>query len=331
MEDIFKKYRRKQKFDSTFIKQFIKNIFIILLVLVTGYNIFRYSIILNNHFKIKSVLNKKYSFKKNSDQLLTVFFKDKNSEAVLLHTPNNKIILVDTGKYYDSDNSKIIFNNSPITLENKILNYLLNQKIYKIDYILFTGLSNNKISGLLNLIDCIQINKIIFPEYTKKSDWLKKIENKISILNIDYDTIKSEKQLDLGKDIFCKTVFANAYPVNLSESKTSYYFKYKNISFIIHGNLNVKEINKVISSYGSNLKSNLIKIGCNDKIKMFNKIWLDTISPEYSVIFKPETENPELNKTVNYLKELGSKIMYPHKTNDIFMITDGIKLNFFTD
>jgi uncharacterized protein YhaN len=64
---------------------------------------------------------------------------------------------------------------------------------------------------------------------------------------------------------------------------------------------------------------------------MFNKIWLDTISPEYSVIFKPETENPELNKTVNYLKELGSKIMYPHKTNDIFMITDGIKLNFFTD
>ncbi len=164
-----------------------------------------------------------------------------------------------------------------------VVNYLKNQGVKRLDYVIGTHPHSDHIGGLDDVINSFDIGKVIMPNvlHTTKTfeDVLLAIKNK----NLTITTPKVGDKYDLGGAQF--TILG---PNSLKYSNLNNYSVALRLvnganSFMFTGDAEALAENEIVAS-GLNLKSDLLKVGHHGSNTSTSDVFLNKVNPKFAVI-----------------------------------------------
>lgn len=252
----------------------------------------------------------------NSDETkkyLTVSFIDVGQgDAILMKTPNDKYILVDSG----SQNEK-----------QKFFQYLSRQNIGRFEAVIATHPHEDHIGNLDEVITNYDIVDIYMPKVTTTTSTFKnlmaaikdknlKIKSAYAGVNFDVDGVKFEF-LAPNKS---KYDDLNNYSAVLKVT-------YKDNSFLLMGDAEKLSEEEILKN-NFDLKSQVIKIGHHGSSSSTSKYFINSVCPQYAVIScgKNNDYGHPHKETIKLLNDLGIKIFRTDINGTIIFKSDGKNL-----
>lgn len=209
-----------------------------------------------------------------SDGLLTCHFLDVDqADAELIFLPDGKTALIDAGDRGDGE---------------EIVNYIKNQGISKIDYLIATHPHADHIGGMSDVIDYFEIGEVFAPKVadddlpTSKTyeDFLTSITKK----SVKTTAAKAGATLFEGEDYKAECLS----PSNTDYDDLNHYSVVVKITYGIHSILftgDAEMVNETEMLKGDyNLKSDLLKVGHHGSDSSSSKKFLKAVEPKYAII-----------------------------------------------
>lgn len=205
---------------------------------------------------------------------LSAFFLDVGqADCELFILPDGKILLVDSGERGDGE---------------KLVDYLKNLGISKIDYLLATHPHSDHIGGMSDVINSFEIGKIFAPKVasndlpTSKTyeDFLTSIKNK----NLKITKAAAGSTLFEGEDYKaeCFAPCGSDYD-GLNNYSAVVKITYGIHSFLLTGDAENISENEMLSA-GYNLDCDVLKVGHHGSSSSSGEDFLKKASPQYAVI-----------------------------------------------
>lgn len=205
-------------------------------------------------------------------QNLKIHFIDVGQgDSILIETAENKNILVDGGDRADQ-------------IAARIINYLKDQKIEKIDYIISTHPHADHIGGLVDIIDSFEVGTVLDSGKIHSSKTYENYLKKIDQQNIAFDTPRQGDKLKFGEsEINFLHPDQNLENYDLNNSSLVFVLKFKKQKFLFTGDIE-KNIEVKLLQENPNLKVDLIKVPHHgSKTSSFSK-WIKSLNPQLAVI-----------------------------------------------
>lgn len=242
-----------------------------------------------------------------------IAFDVQNGDAFLLKTPQNKYIIIDTGKSgYRGSSSKA---------KMIILKYLRDKGIKHIDSLILTHFDSDHAGGAVDLLEELKIDKIYVNSLSDNSNIAKKIysgaNNKSKLIEVDnrIDLIKeSNFVLELNK-----AKLKPSSEIRSIDNETSIIslVKYNDFSMLFTGDAGVVALNKLKKDLPSNIT--VLKVGHHGARGVVNENVLEYLNPKVSLISVGANVYGHPNPlTVKYLDK--SKIYRTDKNNSIKIV-----------
>lgn len=271
-------------------------IFLILSIGLTGCN-----------YEVAEVAHIEKDFK---DKLVVHFIDVGQGDSTFIQFPNGESSLIDGGTRKSGD---------------KVVNYLKDLDIGKIDYLIATHPHEDHIGGLPEVIRNFNIGKVYMPDKTANTaifeELLKEIKNKdlkITLAEGGNSIIDDEK--------FQFTILAPNRDDYIETNDFSIVTKieYIDASFILTGDAEKSsELDMINKNY--NLKSNVIKIGHHGGRTSSSQEFLKKVDPDYSIISvgADNTYGHPHKETLDRLNKLDSNIIRTDELGDIVIVSNG--------
>ncbi len=242
-----------------------------------------------------------------------IAFDVQNGDAFLLKTPQNKYIIIDTGKSgYRGSSSKA---------KMIILKYLRDKGIKHIDSLILTHFDSDHAGGAVDLLEELKIDKIYVNSLSDNSNIAKRIysgaNNKSKLIEVDnrIDLIKeSNFVLELNK-----AKLKPSSEIRSIDNETSIIslVKYNDFSMLFTGDAGVVALNKLKKDLPSNIT--VLKVGHHGARGVINENVLEYLNPKVSLISVGANVYGHPNPlTVKYLDK--SKIYRTDKNNSIKIV-----------
>ena len=242
-----------------------------------------------------------------------IAFDVQNGDAFLLKTPQNKYIIIDTGKSgYRGSSSKA---------KMIILKYLRDKGIKHIDSLILTHFDSDHAGGAVDLLEELKIDKIYVNSLSDNSNIAKRIysgaNNKSKLIEVDnrIDLIKeSNFVLELNK-----AKLKPSSEIRSIDNETSIIslVKYNDFSMLFTGDAGVVALNKLKKDLPSNIT--VLKVGHHGARGVVNENVLEYLNPKVSLISVGANVYGHPNPlTVKYLDK--SKIYRTDKNNSIKIV-----------
>lgn len=198
------------------------------------------------------------------------FFDVGNADSFLIKTPENKYILIDTGKSP--------YKKGYTSAQGIVCKYMKDRNIRKIDLLILTHFDSDHAGGADYLINNFKIGKIIMP-----------ISDKSNIAENIYKCSK-QKQIEilsLTKDLTIKNNFSIldlmiSQSENENENSIITIYTHKNFKTLFMGDAGVEAYNKIQNRLPNRI--NILKIGHHGAKYTINQKMLDKLKPETAVI-----------------------------------------------
>lgn len=233
-------------------------------------------IILENDLVEESIINESATesvVKGNDTDLsenpLEIHFIDVGQADSILIKSNGKAILIDAGNNDDADT---------------IVNYLKNQGIEELEYVIGTHPHEDHIGSLDTVINKFNINNIIMP---KKSTTTKTFEDVVTAIenkNLSITLPKVGDKYKIGNGEF--TIIAPVkedYGSNLNNYSVGIIMSYGENKFIFTGDAE-KIAEEDIINTNINIDADLMKLGHHGSSTSNSNAFLDNISPKIAII-----------------------------------------------
>ena len=227
-----------------------------------------------------------YEVKNTEDDMKVYFFDLKNDEkqvgeSMLIMTPDKKTVLVDGGMDFVGD---------------QVVSNLKELGIQKLNYVIGTHMHRDHIGGLINVIEEIEVEEILFStfiEYDTKE--VKKLFQTIEEKKIPYSKVKEGDQFKIGENVELQVLnpLEEIEPSVLDPREDNYFvnstsiaFKliYDQISMLFTGDITREEEQRLIEKYGSQLDVDLIKVPHHGDASSSSKEFVEMVSPSVSII-----------------------------------------------
>jgi len=256
-----------------------------------------------------------------------------HGDAILIQTPQNKIILIDTGKPAQKNNESIA---------QKIIIPAIKKISNKIECLILTHPHADHIGGAYEIIKQFKIGSIYDSGYASNYQLYKKLLLTIEQKKILYKIPVPREILNITPSL--KLIFFNPPRRQFKNSHSdannnSIVFKliYKNFSMLFTGDIE-KEAEKRLCKGSFNLKSTIIKVPHHGSRTSIYKPFIAKVNPEYGII-SVKSDNPfgnrRLNlpslKTLKLYKKRGINIFTTDKNGTITIISDGKKYTIATE
>lgn len=208
-------------------------------------------------------------------------------DSALIELPNNKgTILIDLYNSYD---------------------YIKSLGISKIDIVIFSHSDSDHIGDYQKVFEEFKVSKIYYPLFDTKFDELN-IKG-YPLTNLDTITISNLKLQILG-------------PINKYEDANSnslvVKFKIENTTYLFTGDMTEKEENDLIKFHGTNLKSDILKVGHHGSNTSSSIPFLNKVLPEISIVSVKKNNSYNLpNKEIIDRLEKKSKVYITYKSGNI--------------
>lgn len=217
----------------------------------------------------------------NQSKLKINFVDVGQGDCTYIVTPNGKNIIIDGG---EGNTEKYDYG------KNVVLPYLLDKKVYKIDYLIISHADSDHIGGLFAVLENIKVNKILIgiqPEFSKQLEDLLKVaeKNKIEIILLKAgDKINLEKNVELYVLWPINNRLIDENPLN----NNSLVFKiiYNNFSMLFTGDIEEVAEKQISDKYQNNnsLRSTVLKVAHHGSRTSSMQGFIDIVKPKIALI-----------------------------------------------
>ncbi len=279
------------------------------------------SVLLKNKFnigKVEDINNYKDIIEENNNtsvngNLYIHFIDVGQADAIYINNGNNSM-LIDAGK---NDTA------------NELVNYLKEQHIDSLDYVIATHPHEDHIGGMDEVLNNFKIDKILMPD---KVTTTKTYENLLlAIKNNGCEKIipKVGEEYNLGNASF--TILApnsNNYE-ELNNYSIVIKLKYGNNTFLFSGDAETLSEDEILKN-NIDLKCDLLKVGHHGSSTSTSLKFLNAVNPKYAVISVGKDNQYNLPKktVMNRLKNNNIKVYRTDESGTIIAVSDGNNITF---
>ena len=209
-----------------------------------------------------------------------------------------------------------------------IVNYLKEQGISKIKYVVGTHPHEDHIGGLDDIINNFKITKIFMPDSITTTKTFEDVLDAIESNNMTYTVPKIGQTLSLGESKI-KVLYTGTDTSDLNMSSIVLKLTYKNTSFLFMADAPKKIENEIINE---DIKADILKVGHHGSNTSSGVEFLKKVNPEYAIISVGANNSYNLpgKYTIQNLNKLNIQTKRTDKEGTIIITSDGTKLNITT-
>ena len=231
----------------------------------------------------------------SSSGKLTISFIDVlHGDCTLITFPNGKNVLIDCGP-------------ENLEINEKTVSYIKQQGVKKLDYLIFSGISEEHVAGAKNILEKLCVDKVFLPNVLNPSNFAtySSILTLINNKSIETETISTELDLNLGckfkvlspfnmgtfnssLDEFNTTI--NPTDRQIKDISATFYLEYMQKRIVLCSDAGITQEENIINKYSSlneeiNLKHvTMLKVSDHGSKEASSKQFIDYLSPKYAVI-----------------------------------------------
>ena len=228
----------------------------------------------------------------------------------------DKTVLIDCGEKIHSE---------------RVKNYLKNQGIRKLDYIIATHPHEDHIGGLSGAFEAVTADMTLCPvtEYDSKAfrDFASYAEQKgggITIPDVGETYTLGEAEFTI--------VGVNSVPDDTNNTSIVLRIVYGDTSFLFTGDAE-QEAENVILASGQDIQSTVLKVGHHGSSTSTSEAFLDAVNPTYAVIScgTGNSYGHPHQETLDKLQNKGVEVYRTDLLGDIYCSSDGKEVSFTSD
>jgi len=201
--------------------------------------------------------------------LIVHFIDVGEGDCILIQTPNNKNILVDTGN---------------LSVGYKVKQYLNSKNISLLECIIVTHMHPDHMGGIFNILPEYRTNTVYYNGFRpKNNEFFFELVNLTKELNIPMKKLSAGNKLFFGK---VKTeVLSPMEPLSGDINGDSIVLKVTldKVSFLLTSDLNINGEKRLIDA-GCNLKSDVFKIGHHGAEDASSEDFLDMVKTKIAIL-----------------------------------------------
>ena len=246
-----------------------------------------------------------------SEDLKVHFLDVGQGDSIFIELPTNETILIDA---------------SIKDASNKIINYLREENVSKIDYVFATHPHSDHIGGMSAVIKTFDIGQIYMPKAVTTTKTYENLLLTIKDKNLKIKTAKAGNTI-IDTDDLKLVVLAPNQDSYESLNNYSIVLKltYKEKSFLFMGDaetLSEKEIT-------GDVQADVLKVGHHGSRTSTSQAFLNKVNPSYAVIsvgLNNDYKHPH-QEVIDRLEKKNIKIYRTDQNGDIIFTTDGYNID----
>ncbi|MFP4372426.1 MAG: MBL fold metallo-hydrolase [Halanaerobium sp.] len=212
-----------------------------------------------------------FSFNTTAQNLKIHFLDVGQGDSILIEEAEGQKILVDGGDRSDQITAGII-------------NYLKDQNIKKLDYIISTHPHADHIGGLVDIIDSFEVGTVLDSGKIHSSKTYEDYLIKIDQENIDFETPRKGDKLKIGRStINFLHPEQELDQYDLNNSSLVFVLEFGEQKFLFTGDIE-NEIESKLLQENPKLKVDLIKVPHHGSRSSSSAKWISNLKPEVAVI-----------------------------------------------
>lgn len=254
---------------------------------------------------------------------LKIYFIDVGQgDSTLIVTPNKKTILIDGGgsesKNFDVGNDVLI-------------PYLLDRKIYKLDYILISHFDTDHVGGILTVLNELKVGNVIISKQYKDSENFAEFKKIVNENNIKVIVVNKGERLRIEKDINIEILWPNNEELlkenSLNNNSIVCKLNYKSFSMLFTGDIEEIAEKQILKEYENSLElldSTILKVGHHGSKTSSTQYFIEAVKPDIALIGVGENnkfDHPNGN-VLERLKRYGTKIYRTDQMGEITLEID---------
>ena len=258
------------------------------------------------------------------EPLVVTFLDVWQGDAILIQTPQKKVILFDGGQSSNED-----YNSFFDAGRDVVTPFLKQKKIKHIDVIVMTHAHRDHVGGLLNVLEEFSVGEVLDPGYIHTSFVYERFLKSIKDKNIPFLNPKSGEELFWDETLEVMVLnppgkfFSGANACN--ENSLVIKMKYKNVSFLFTGDIGKKAKAYLVKTFGEKLENDIIKISHQGSDTSFLESFLKKASPEKAIISvgRGNKFNHPGDKVLEFLQREEIQLFRTDRDGFIELSTDG--------
>lgn len=247
--------------------------------------------------------------KNNAGELIEVHFIDVGQGDSILVKTKDASMLIDAG-----ENGR----------GTKVAEYLKDQDIDKLDYVIGTHPHSDHIGGLDDVLNRIPVDKVIMPKVVHTTKTYEDVLDAV----VDNDLTITEPsvgaEFSLGPAVFTIVAPISSTYDDLNNYSIGIRLTYKDTSFLFAGDAeDVSE--KEMAAGGSSLKADVLKLSHHGSKYSSSDVFLDVVRPSYAVISvgKNNDYGHPHESTLREMEDREIKVYRTDVLGTIIFISDG--------
>jgi len=248
-----------------------------------------------------------------SNKMIVHYIDVGQGDSILIQV-NNKNLLIDAGPKSD---------------KKKLLNYLSNLHLEKLDYVIATHPHEDHIGNMSDVIDDYNVLAFYAPKVQSTTKTFEQMVESLKSKNLKINVIKKgTDSINLGENTKV-TIFSPTkdYYEDLNNYSPVIKIEYGKTSFLFTGDAQ-KEVEKEILANNEDISADILKVGHHGSSTSTTKDFLNKVNPSIGVISlgKDNTYNHPNDGTVNRLNQNKVTIYRTDKNGTVILSSDGSKI-----
>jgi competence protein ComEC len=249
----------------------------------------------------------------DSNKMIVHYIDVGQGDSILIQV-NNKNLLIDAGPKSD---------------KNKLLNYLSNLKLDKLDYVIATHPHEDHIGNMADIINDYNVLAFYAPKVQSTTKTFEKMVDALKSKNLKINVIKKGTDtINLGENTKI-TVFSPTkdFYEDLNNYSPVIKIEYGKTSFLFTGDAQ-KDVEKEILASNEDISADVLKVGHHGSSTSTTKAFLDKINPSIAVISvgQDNTYNHPNDGTIKRLSDNKVTIYRTDKDGTVILSSDGSKI-----
>ncbi len=244
-----------------------------------------------------------------SEEVMKVHFIDVGQgDSVLIQTPEHMNILIDGG---------------PPNASEKVLSYLQQHNVNKLDLLIATHPDIDHIGGLLPIINTIPIEEIWDSGKFYYTRTYRRYFRNIKKKGIPLHIAKLHDVKALTDNMSLIVLNANSILKTNNQSSLALQLTYENIDFLLMSDVEKKQELKIMQR--TDVDAEIIKVAHHGSDTSSSFAFLQAVDPEIAVLSygKDNTYGHPVRATIENLLTVGTTLYSTAKAGDIIVETDG--------
>lgn len=186
-----------------------------------------------------------------------------------------------------------------------VVNYLIENGIDKLDYVIGTHPHSDHIGGLDDVIDFFSIGKVIMPKVTHNTETFDDLINSIQNKGLKISTPIVGDVYNLGDSKFTILAPNESFYENLNNYSVVIKLEYGNNSFVFTGDIESQSENQIVNN-GLNINTDVLKIAHHGSNTSTSNQFLESVNPLFAIFMVGE-ENKYLHPDITVVNRLVEK------------------------